>query len=417
MKALASALLLALLLQDGELAREAARALGKDPAAALDAASRLVDLPPSAELDAALAAWPAEAAFLRDTVKAELAAKKVLGDRFGAVRRVDLDVDARPLPAVLQAVADSLKIRLDTSNAFPGAEPPAVTIKAKGLTPLEALDRVLREGKLCAWPAEDTLRVQPGVSDFHPSSSWRNFLLRVQSVRRGRILELGGPAREVAQIQLQGWCDGAVAPAGGWSWQAVLDEAVDDLGRPWKAGPPIDPPADPGTYLNATGAGFAAMIDLAPPDAKSAKLSRLRGWVRTRIPTRSLRFDLPIDGGKPARLEVGGHVLEWKGRVIRHGSPCWEFVVTAPKETADALATMPVDCAATETAGTPVARGVGVEARPGGAVAYTFSSFEGYFDDEPEHAAAQPVTRLVFNLHVETVERRIPFEFRDLPLK
>ncbi len=390
-------------------------------AGSLGAVSRLVDRAATArgEVEAAAARMPA--GFHRTVLQEELKSRPT------TLKRVSFDLKEQAATGVFNEIASKFGEKINLQHfqrGGPGGGAQAtVALKLENASFMEALDAACRQAKVGVFTNGLQLALNPWQENL-ASSPYRNHLVVLSTATRSRKIEFGaGETRSVVLALNLFWdADGGVVRVG----KVRLAEAIDDQGRPVAAQPEEPAPAPPerkegDPVVHWINRWSQQPLALQVPDAP--KLSRVRGFYEVHVSQVSSNFELGDLEKGPAKSDdhyevqatrkkefgPGGILLRMKPK----GS-LEEFLKT-PVEvfgSGEALLEAPVGEGATATvrdrAEVPVyAQGRVVD----GAVEYRLIA-SGLPADTPAEYKS-----LRIRIHRATVERLIPFEFSDVPIR
>jgi hypothetical protein len=416
--------------QDDEVAKQAARITTKDPAASLDAISRLVDLAgkSKADVEAAAAKIPDEAAFYRQALLSELKSRGALGDKFGREIRVSIDFKEKSVADALAELGEKTKEKVDATYAMRGAPANPITVKADEVPYLQALAQVCREAKYWMNPTPDGIAVYQGGRDVLGMSVYRNFLVMIQSGERSSRTLFGAGTKRSLSLRIVGMWDSQAGVI--LAREPKLETAVDDKGRALEAMPRGDDEEDPyraaGTVDNGVHGGSYGELRFKLPEKDAEKVGLVRGTIAFLVPVKSGALTLSFKDGKaePASDEVAelslvqmeGQQQQWAGRggiFIRNQEL---KIRVKPKGSLEDLKKMPVAFTVKiKDQGELKASGYGQVVD--GAIEYQiwpqFPMAQRLNQEDNGHAYES----VTVTVHREVVERPVPFEFRDVPLK
>jgi len=261
-----------------------------DPAAAFDAIGRLADLP-AADVEAAAAALPEDAAFYRNALLAELKVVAKLGDRYPREARVSVAAKDRMPRDILADILDKSKETVDSGWAFQGPGQPPISLQLDDVPFLAALKAFCKEASVRLQSQVGSLMLYRGGGDLGPTFQFRNYLLVVTSVVRTRRVVFGAGEKRTLLISATLMCDARSGTIGVARLESA--EAVDDKGRRFESAPedreeaPADdlPEAAPNAQLPLT-----LSIPLKPPEKGVDKIARLRGSFSALLPSATSRF-------------------------------------------------------------------------------------------------------------------------------
>ena len=390
-------------------------------AGSLGAVSRLVDRAATAreEVEAAAARMPA--GFHRTVLQEELKSRPT------TLKRVSFDLKEQAAAGVFNEIASKFGEKLDAQHlqrGGPGGAFLAIAgLKLENASFMEALDAACRQAKVGVFTNGVQLSLNPWQENL-ASSPYRNYLVTLHTATRSRVIEFGaGETRAVVLSLNLFWdSDGGVVRVG----KVRLAEAIDDQGRP-VAGKPEEPaPAQPerkegDPVVHWIVRWSQQSMALQVPDA--AKLSRLRGFYEVRMPQATREFELgdlekgsaksdehyEVQATRKKEYGPGGVLLRVKPK-----GPLEEYL-KAPVEifgSGEALQEAPV-----RDGGTATVRGraevmVYAQGRVvDGAVEYRLTAPGVPANTHPEFKS------LRVRIHRATVERLIPFEFTDVPIR
>lgn len=399
---------LAVLPQASEVERQAARITGADGRATFDAISRLVDLAATSReaVEAAASKLPDDLAFYREALREELKARE------GAPRlkRASFEAKEQSPLAALNEITAKFGEKLDLNNLSRGAGGPVstVTVKLQDASYMEALDSICRQAKATLYSNGATLSVNPFQQDFG-SFHYRNYLVLLPSATLSRRIEFGGGETRSVRIQLNLFWDseGRIVR----SVRVRVAEAIDGNGKPVATLPEEPQPAEPARKEGDPVANFASPwnqyeIALAVPDA--AKISRVRGFYEALASREASDFEFK-DLGKDERKSDDHYEVEI-ARKTDAGTPRLLLRVK-PKGSMETFLKTFLEL-----------RGWVVEGQE--VPVYTSGRLSEGWVDYPiaettrfEVQSPQRLKGLRLRIHRVLVERRIPFEFADIPLK
>lgn len=406
-----------LLLQDasGEVARQVARITSKDPRASMDAVSRLSDLAATSReaVQAAAAKLPDELSFYRTVLQEELRVRERLAGTYPKLKRASIEARDQTGLAVINEMATKFGEKLDVNNFGRGAVAPAapagpaLTFKLDDVSYMEALEAVCRQGKLGLYSNGSQLMLNPFQENV-ALSAFRNFLVLVPTATRSRRIEFGAGETRSLRFSLNLFWDSDTSVA-----RIVKVQVVEALDGKGKAIPPLpEEPMGPETprkegdpVLNIVNRFNQFEIALTMTDAD--KISRLRGFYETLVPTGTSAFDL-TDLEKEPKLSDDHYEVQAVRKV--EGGAAQILLRVRPKGSMDELIKAPVEL-----------QGV----FDGGAEVSLFTSgrvTEGRLEYpvvESNRQLGQPqvIKGLKLRIARSLVERRIPFEFCDIALK
>ncbi len=383
---------------NGEPAKPAARAAEPGPRTSFREVARIVDLT-RAEAEKAAAGLPA---FYRDAVLDDLKARERLGDRFGRDARISIDAKADSVDRVINALKRGSGIPINAEEPQ-DVQAARITLKLDDVPLMEALAAVCREAKLTPFMANDSIACVYDSLGFAATSAYRDFLVVLQPIERAWETDFGGSSRGRFGVQLVliRRPETPIVGIGG----VELVEAADDKGRalertkpPWEAEPEAT------TVWNA-GEGHLPRLFLTWPGRDASKIARLRGSVAVRFALETSRFEFAAP-------------KEGEQRADDH----YELTVTGAGGTGFAVRVKPKG-GIEELKKAPVELRVRMK---GLDEAITYASVHPEeaaiiylvpvpVDDEG-HAAGVVESAEVL-IHRTTVERKIRFEFVDVPLK
>jgi hypothetical protein len=275
--------LFALLAGQDDVARQAARITEKDSRASFDAISRLADLAASSRsaVEGAAGGLPD---FYRDALRAELRVRERMGARYPNLKRYSFQFENQSPMAVFADLNSKSGGRLELAilaRTAPSAAP--LTLNLPDVPVFEALEAACRQSKCGLFHNGWKLALNP-VQENVGTFSYRSWLVQVLGTSRSRKIEFGAGSsrRFVLTMQLFGDPEDSVVRVGG----AKVSEALDAGGKlvrpipeePPPAAPPEAPPrkeGDPVTNV-LTGGWNQAEVALEVPPGET--LRRVRGW-------------------------------------------------------------------------------------------------------------------------------------------
>lgn len=398
-----------------EIARQAAALTLKDHRPAFAAVSRLADLAAGSRpaVEAAAAKLPEEAAFYREALREELRLREKLGARFPTLKRRSFDFKEQSPQAAYTQVTTQFAEKLDLSNFRRGNGGTPFSLELKDVSYMEALDEIGRKSKAGLFMNGTMLSVAPqygSVSTF----AYRNFLVLVPAASRSRLVEFGGGERRSLNIflQVQGDSEGSLLQVG----KPRLVDAVDGDGRAiGEAAPePVEAPEpEPkgerkGTVgLYTINTWVQHELRLALP--KNETLARLRGWIDIHVPGEVSSFEF-ADLSKPDKKSDDHFTVEIS-RSVEPNLVKIELRVT-PRAGVEAFLKMPTECRGNWSIGGEQAFFVGGKVVDG-RVDYVANFPTGGQVD----GRTQDLKSLKLRIHRSPIERKIPFEFRDIDFK
>ncbi len=408
-----------------EVQKQAARVSESDPTTSFDAISRLVDLAATskAEVEAAAAKLPA---FYKEALLEELKAREKLGAKFGKEIRVSLDLKEKSVSEAITELTEASKEKVDTTWAFRDQAQPTtqVTLKLEDVTFLRALDAICKEPKLWIYGAEEGVAVYQNGGMIHGTSIYRHFLLQVSSAEKQRRTEFGGKTKHTLTLRVSGVWDSKAGTIHGRDLRLV--EAVDDKGRTLQAMPREEGERDlyevDESVDNGVNVGFDGELRFKLPEKDAEKIARVRGSVAFLVPVKTATLTLACKEGKPEPVSddfVEFSIVELPGQVEQRGG-FQRFnseevkVRVKPKGDLEALKKTPL--AFTMKVKDQEAYRASVYGRVvDGALEYTlYPMMRG---QQFGGGDAMNYESITIHAHRECVERRVSFEFRDLPLK
>lgn len=406
----ALALVLAVLAQEGEVARQAARITAKDPRASLDAVSRLVDLAATSREAVASAAskLPDELSFYRTALQEELKARE------GAPRlkRASFDAADRAPNAILNEIAAKFGETIDLNNlnrggaaAVPG--PATITLKMENVSYMEALEAVCRQAKVGITLNGMQVFINP-FQEHLGASAYRNYIVLLPFVTRSRRIEFGaGETRSLRlTMQLLWDSEGGVVRVG----RAQVVEAVDEKGKAVEALPEEPAPPEPARKEGDPVWNYASRwnqgeIALKIPEA--GKIARLRGFYEVEGSREASAFEF-ADLTKDEKKADDHYEVETL-RKGAGGNALIELRVK-PKGPIEAFLKMPLEVRAWVADGRETPLYVQGSLKDG-RVEYHFPQMSHYLGN------AVAIKTVKVRVHRSLVPRRIPFEFADLPVQ
>lgn len=403
-------LVLILILQDGTEAEIKRQADRLDGARALDAAARLVDLAEAAprQVEAALAGKPAA---YRELVEAERAVRAKVGAKFGKPERVTLDVTKKPWREVLDEIRPKLAVPLDLEHMNRMPEGDGVTLKLEEATPLEALTAFAKAAGLGLWTNMGKFGLYPGGgSPVMAASGYRNFLTQLLDLRKVRTTDFGEDVGRAAVLRLGFFSDGGAEAVPAPDAGPEVAEAVDDKGRALPAFPRKDNPYEGrDNWRNAEVTGHYREVRVRMADDQAEKIRLLRGHLRVMVPLETSRFGFTRTSLNGQKVSADGYTAEWLGISEEDGTTIVRIRVTGP--------------AGKDLKKLPMAVRMQPKTGPEARLGYFFKEIPAGLElsvemrEEDEEGNLVPPEKVELLLHRTCVERRIPFEFRDLPLK
>lgn len=400
-----TALLLALALQDAapRVAELAPELEAKETARIYRAVERLAELGPSAAplLEARAKDAPAAAKpyLLLAAAEARRAAELPDGAR---LRRYTVTYAPQDLGVLLNDFQRRTGSRLipEIGN---GAELPDVGVALADATFLEGLLAIARAAKMV--PRRDAEAFYLDASPVEPPTfSYGGALLRLETFTQRKLIDFRRPARNRIDLGYDVLWDPALKVVS--ASRLSIHEASDGLGRKLAEIPPED-----GETESFEGDGFGS-LELESAGGAIDRIAVLRGELPLRLQKRAVTIALgkPTEGGI-----VKAHGFEVRIVKVDPKEARVEIEIRSAERKPEELRKLPMSATGQDPAGQPLRASVGpgaelprfqlvfgVEPRgPGGFVV-------------PNGLAAEKVELMVT---LESVERRIPFEFRDLKLR
>lgn len=324
----------------------------------------------------------------------------------------DLLVDLKSrtgLPLSIESLLDEEKL-------------PELSLDLRDATPLEAVDAVCKAGGLTMERDGARFEIYSGGYPDFPKFFYDHYLFRLETYARTRSVSFRKPLRDRLRIDLTLLWDSGISPAR--LLPARLLEAVDETGKdlipppePAKTDPPAaDPESSHPPVPEGTGRDS---LEILPPAPKAAKIARLRGVVPVLHP--KARVDVTFKNPAAGQTkEAGGFHVTLKA--IDRENFALDLFITSKTMKTEELRTRPV-VASLRLKGQETPRCVassGVE-EGGLRVRVEFVNVRlqreaGVFRlEEPLRAA--DIQTFQLTVVTETVERRVPFEFRDVTVR
>jgi hypothetical protein len=403
--------LAALLSLQDDVAKQAARVGEKDSRASFDAVSRLADLAAASRpaVEAAAAKLPD---FYRDVLLEELRARERMGGRYPKVRRLSIDAKDQPPLTVFSEInakhGEALELSFFNRGAAAGAP---VTLRIEDASFMEALDAACRQCKAGVMLNGTRLAVNPFQANVG-MFSFRHCLVQVTAASRSRKIEFGaGETRSFRlTFQLLWESDAGILRV----VKARVTDAVDSGGKAVAALP--EPPAepapprkegDPVVVTNVLQGWNQEEVALEVPPGDTLK--RLRGWYDVLMVNETSSFEFASLDKEEKKGD--DHYAVEAGRK-KEGDQLKLVIRVTPKAGVEAFLKSSVEVRGvwSGSADMPLyLQGRVVESR----VEYTLAL--------PTSELAQQVTpdlkSITLRIHRAPFERRIPFEFIDLPVK
>lgn len=394
-----------------EIARQAARLTDKDPRQSFNAVSRLAEVAAKSKpaVESAVAGLPKELAFYREALAEEIRVRETMGALYPALVRHSFDFkDQTPLSAWTQ-VSNMFgeKLELNFIRRVSGAA--LFNLELRDLTFMESLEEVSRGTKTGIFLNGAMLAVNPAQVTAG-TCAYRNYMILMQRAVRSRKIEFGAGETRSLQVWLQiiGDSTGRLVRI----TRPRIAEAVDGDGVAVAELPenPKDEeseaPTKPEASFQVAVPWHQSRVTLALP--KSDTLARLRGWFDVVLSGESSGFDF-TDLSKPTK-QTDEHFEVEVERIAEAESPKIVVRVT-PKDGIKGYLTMAAEAKGSWKVGKgeqPLYLPGKVE---GNQVKYTLVL------PGAEAGRAQELTSIRLKFHRAAVERRIPFEFRDLEFK
>ena len=396
-----------------DVEKQAARIGDKDAQASFDAISRLVELSAGskAEVEAAAARLPE---FYRAALLEELKARESLGDRYGKETRVSIDAKEKSLSTVIDELKEKTKEKIDAYWIMQSRGSQAVTLKVDDVPIAEAIRTLCAEAKIRAnFQCGFFQLFDGGGGGGGPSFQFRNFLFTAQSVQRTREVEFGGKATRVMSLSMTTLWDRAVTVVKIKS--AELIECQDDKGRPVR-GLPLEekpPTGDTAIFSNVNYYATAPALRLEWPADDAEKLARVRGAFVVLVPDQStvLRMKEAEKGTK-----IGDEHFEATLEGIRSDRNRTEAVIRLKplKMSLDEFRKLSVSFRIkAKEMEERICYGTGRASD--GVVEYTINPR--LMGEEQVQRKALELESVEVVIHRTTAERKLHFEFRDIPLK
>jgi hypothetical protein len=305
---------------------------------------------------------------------------------------------------------------------------PELNLELRDATALEALDAVCKAGGLTLEHPGARFEIYPGGYPDFPKFFYDHYLFRLETYARTRSVTFRKPLRDRLRIDMAVLWDPSIAPVR--LRPAVLLEAVDDLGKNLLVPPePSSRPADeapgkpdgPAAEIHPAVPEGASResLEILPPGPKAAKIARLRGLLPVVHPKArvELTFEKPAAGQKK---ESAGFEIAVTGVDREHCAV--DLFVASRTLKLEELRALPV-LAALRLKGQEAPRCVASaqEGEGGLRVRVEFENVAlrqggGRFRlDDPRPAA--DIQALHVAVVTQTVERKVPFEFRDVTIR
>ncbi len=414
-----AAIAVLLLAQDGAPRDPVDCITPKNSRSSFDAISKIVDLPRS-EAEAAAAKLPAVCDFYRRMILDDVAMRAQMGERFGREVRVTLDYKDAHATTVLASIAKQSGIRInDTADLFEDFdEEPKISLQVRDMLFFEAVDAVCRLAKVQSWRVLLSNEVDfDELGDATASCYYRDFMFTAGTMERRWAVEFGAGSRQWMSVRVAAIWDPRSGILGAGAWELI--EGCDD--RATKFATQKLPEETPAATTDATEEEVRNLcsplqldrlstLTLTSPHPEATKIERLRGSFTARMPLDSSDFTFTptkdIDEKSDDHFDVR---VEWKAKESE-----WVEVSIKPKGAKAEFLKMPVQLVMRiKTVDFDFIEG-DAELRDGVAV-YTPQAYSSIEDiptpDEPQ------VESLVVRIHRKTLDRRVRFEFTDIPLK
>lgn len=293
---------------------------------------------------------------------------------------------------------------------------PELEVEVSDATFLEALDAICRAGNLSLGFESAAVEVSRDGYSAVPKCFYGSYLARLESYARTRVVDFRKPPEDVLGLDVVLVWEPAVRPCRA-SGRFTLREAVDDRGKSLVPPPGRRTPQDEEPVWldgNATW-GALQLLTLSPG---ATKIALLRGEAVLAFAKRKEVFvlDKPRPG---AKARAGGFEVTLKGLESQDTfTHMAEIEIASPALKPEAVRKLPVDIDLYAKGGRRMRGYVYVppEGEGSGLIVEFFDSVRGVIE-VPEARKAPELEKIEVSLILETAERPVPFEFRDLKLK
>ncbi len=373
------------------------------------AAAELVELGRAAfpALDRLKASSDPELRALAFTIRREVERQETLRRYYRPGPRITLERENVPLAV---ALADLARLSGEDLAFNPAKFAGRVTVRLRGATFWEALEELSRAGPPLDYRVgENGLVLVPEKRPSLPAARRGEIAVWLDGLYLTRDYEFTGAPRDTFGIGINAAWEKGVAPV---SVLQRLTEVVDDRGRSLLIQERMAAYGMP-----AAPKGRAQRLDfrqvLQPPAAGAARIAAVKGYLVLVFPT--LLEEAAIDLARPqAPVQLGHVAVSIRNARTPKGSCTFELVLTFPPGSTDAYGQR----AASEAVF--VVDDLGGEHKVAAAARSVSSSGEWITRHEtanvtlPEGRTAVQVRLRVIR---ETLEKKVEFEFRDLPLE
>ena len=410
-----TALLIALVLQD-PAARVAELAPGleaKEVARVYRAVERLAELgEPAAALLEARAKDAPEPARPYYLLAADEARRSSTLPDGGRARRFTITYAPQDLGTLLTDFRRRTGARFSI-GPLAGAELPDVGVELKEASFGEALHAIARAAKMIPLQESEQFYFEPSPAEL-PTFTYAGYLLQLRGYNQRKIVDFRRPARCRLKLGLDVFCDPAFRVVA--KGPAEVTACVDDQGR--KLAPLVREARKPDDERFAEDEEFlgesSMPIDLEAPAGGIAQVACLRGFIRVKIARASavLAIDRPA-AGSAARKD--GFELIMKETDPEQARLNLELA--SPGRKPAEFRDLPVQVTAFDKSGEQMTSHLEIDRSSD---VLKIAVYCEPYQDAPAPAPQRPllkISRIEVSVAVDCLDRRVPFEFRDLKIR